>query len=132
MAVPALAATAYKSGKYGGKTAQNKRISFTVDNQAAEVSKLKFKHTGTCSDGNVSDGRQGPFLLGISDAGKFHVKSTSPSGATHLTVNGKLAGKTASGNFTVKTSFNKKGKPDKNGKIHCTTGKVKWTATLGG
>jgi hypothetical protein len=137
LAAPALAAT-FTTGKYQGNTSQKKKngkhrkISFHADNAAQQITNLKFTETGTCNDGGSSTGDQKGLHADVDAAGNFVIKGSSPSGATKLTLNGSIAGTKASGTFTVKSRFNKAGNPDKNGKIKCTTGTVKWKASFVG
>ena len=44
--------------------------------------------------------------------------------------NGTIAGSKAHGSFKVTSRFTKNGAPSKDGSVHCTTGKVKWSAKL--
>jgi hypothetical protein len=131
LAAPALAAN-FKSGSYGGKTKQGKRISFKASLDNAEITKMKFSERGTCNNGDKSKGTQGPLTATVNDNGKFHIKGTSTSGATKLSLNGTISGGKAHGSFTIKSTFNSAGKADPNGSVKCTTGKVKWHAKKGG
>ena len=60
------------------------------------------------------------------------VTAKSKMKATTVKVAGSISGTKASGTFSVKTHFNKKGNPDKNGSIVCSTGKVHWSAAFQG
>ena len=135
-AAPAVAA-AFTTGNYKGKTAQtyrkhhhkkHRKISVHADSTAGQVSNLKFFTQGKCSDGGRSSGKQGPFTTNVDQNGHFSVRGTSPSGATHLKLNGTLSGNKANGTVKVVSHFNKNNQPDPNGKIRCSSGKVKWSA----
>jgi hypothetical protein len=144
VAAPAIAAT-FSSGLYKGKTSQtNKRtgkkrkIQFRVDAANGEVRNLKFVETGKCNDGGSSLGSQNLDLY-IDDDGNFvdqnfntPVRAKSDSGATKLTLTGKVTGTTAKGNFTIRSRFTSgnPGEPDPDGPVKCTTGKVTWSAKL--
>ncbi|MEA2397914.1 MAG: hypothetical protein QOK25_1470 [Thermoleophilaceae bacterium] len=131
LAAPAAAAT-FSSGSYGGKTAQGKRISFKANFANTDVTKLKFSETGKCNNGDKSKGNQGPLNATVSSKGKFHITGKSPSGATKLSLNGVISGTKAHGSFTLVTRFTKAGKASASGSVKCATGKVKWSAKLGG
>ena len=144
VAAPAIAAT-FSSGLYKGKTSQTnkntgkkRKIQFRVDAANGEVRNLKFVETGKCNDGGSSIGSQ-QLDLYIDENGNFvdqddetPVRATSKSGATKLRLVGKVTGTTAKGNFTIKSRFTNgnPGKPDPDGPVKCTTGKVTWSAKL--
>jgi hypothetical protein len=137
LAAPAIAAT-YSSGDYKGTTAQRdsknhkRKLSFHADATQGKLTLLKFTETGLCNDGKTSHGSQHDLHASIGPKGKFHIDAHTPSGATHILVSGKLAGTSASGTFKITTNFDKNGKPDPNGKSHCTTDTVGWSASKSG
>jgi hypothetical protein len=132
LAAPAAAATTFTSGTYGGNTAQGKRISFKANFANTDITKLKFSESGKCDNGDKSKGNQGPLTATVGSKGKFHISGKSPSGATKLSLNGVISGNKAHGSFTLVTRFTKSGKASAKGTIKCATGKVKWSAKLGG
>jgi hypothetical protein len=121
---PAWALT-FATGSYTGGTAQGLRISFNAGRRA--VHRLRFREHGSCSNGRRSSGTQGPIAAAIAN-GRFTHNGVSPSGATRLRIRGKLAGRTASGSFSVTARFNGAGRPDPAGSIVCRTGTVRWSA----
>jgi hypothetical protein len=120
-------ATGFATGKYRGKSDQGLKVSFRAGKQ--QVTGFAFKETGTCSNGQKSNGTQGPFTMTIDAKGRFSASGASPSGATRSRIIGKLSGKQASGTFRIDTRFDASGNPDPNGTVRCTSGKVHWTAT---
>ena len=69
----------------------------------------------------------------VDSNGKFVVDAVSKSGATRLHLTGTIAGHKAHGQFVLKSRFNSHtNRPDKNGSIKCSTGKVTWSAALVG
>ena len=138
LAAPAMAGV-FSTGKYKGPTSQTnknthkkRKISFHADATNQQITNMKWVSTGTCSDGGTSIGAQGPLVMDVGAAGKFSLTAKSKLKATTLKVQGSIAGTKASGTFWVKTHFNKKGNPDKNGSIVCSTGTVKWSAKFTG
>ena len=141
LALPAPVAfgASFSSGSYKGKTAQRngkhkrRTISFRADGESGEIFGIKFVETGRCSDGTTTIGKQKDLSATVGADGKFSINATSPGGGTRLSLTGTIAGTKASGRFTVKSRFKKRGtKPNKHGKIKCSTGKVKWSAKLVG
>jgi hypothetical protein len=143
LAVPAIAATTYSTGKYTGTTSQRnqnthkfRKISLHADSTAAQVSNIKFVSRGTCNDDTHSEGSQGKgenkLFADVDDNGHFSLFAPSATGATKLTMEGDLSGDKASGTFTVKSRFDKNSHPDPHGSIKCTTGTVHWSAKLTG
>ena len=137
-AVPAFAAS-FSTGDYGGRTKQkngkgkHRRISFHADFDADEITGIKFVETGKCKDGTTTIGKQKDLSAPVLANGTFTVKASSSNGGTKLSLKGKIAGTKASGSFIVKSRYKKHAtKPNKHGKVRCSTGKVKWSAKLGG
>jgi len=139
LAAPALAAVTYSTGDYKGATSQRnghhkfRKITFHADSVAGEITKMKFVESGTCSDGGTSSGSQKNLHTTVDSNGKFVVDAVSKSGATKLHLTGTIAGHKAHGQFVLKSRFNSHtNRPDKNGSIKCSTGKVTWSAALVG
>jgi hypothetical protein len=132
-AAPAIAAT-FTTGDYKGTTSQKdaaghkRKLSFHADATNFKLTKLAFKETGLCNDGKTSFGSQHGLHASIGPKGKFSIDAHTASQATHITVSGTIAGTSASGHFKIITNFNQSGKPDPNGKSHCSTGTVNWSA----
>ena len=139
LAAPAFAAN-FQSGKYRGTTSQknsntgkHRSISFHADFDSLQITNLKFVETGKCSDGGKSSGTQKGLHADVDQNGDFTITAKSTSGATHLKLDGHIAGHKANGTFNVKSRFNKNtNQPDKHGSIRCSTGTVKWHASLSG
>lgn len=135
VAVPALAATTFTTGDWAGTTSQRngegkkRKITFHADAAAGEITNMKFRSAGTCSDEGTSGGEQKNLHSTVGADGKFTINAVSQSGATTLKLTGTIVGNKASGSFTLKSRFNKRtNKPDKNGSIKCSSGLVKWSA----
>jgi hypothetical protein len=138
-AAPALADVTYSTGDYKGTTSQKnghrkfRKITFHADSVAGEITKMKFVESGTCSDGGPSSGSQKNLHTTVDANGKFVIDAVSKSGATKLHLTGAISGKRAHGQFVLKSRFNSHtNKPDKNGSVKCSTGKVTWSASFVG
>jgi hypothetical protein len=138
LAVPALAATSYQTGRYAGKTSQknsdgkHRKISFHADFDAGEITNIKFVSTGTCTDGGDSHGSQGGkgsnLFANPNANGDFKFTTYSNNKATKLHMAGHIAGTKASGTFKVTSHYDKQGNSDPNGSVKCTSGVVNWNA----
>lgn len=132
LAAPALGAS-FSTGNYAGKTKQKRKISFHADFSTGELTAIKFVETGRCRDGTTTKGKQRDLVASVDANGNFKIAAKSDSGGTRLTLKGKIAGQKAKGYFVVKSRYRKNDtKPSPNGKIKCSTGKVKWSAKLHG
>jgi hypothetical protein len=128
-ATAAAAAGSYKTGSYNGTTDQDLAVSFKAGKKFVRA--FVIKEEGSCSNGRMSTGTQGPFKMRIKRHGKFGEAGASPSGATRTRVTGKLKGHAASGTIRVTSHFNDAGQPDPNGSMICKSGTVHWTAKRG-
>jgi hypothetical protein len=140
LAAPAIAAT-FSTGNWKGTTAQvkgpkghrtHRKISFKADSAAQEITKLNVDAQGKCSDKGVSIDKQSGLFADVNADGTFKIEGSGPKGGTKFKLTGKISGKKASGTFVIKSRYNSKNQPDKNGSIKCSTGTVNWSAAFAG
>jgi hypothetical protein len=124
-AVSAAFALGWVTGKYAGRTGQKQSITFNAG--ARSVKYLRVRYKGTCTDGGASNGNQGPLTARIR-SGRFSFNGVSSSGATKFHVDGRLAGRRATGTLHGTSRFDADGRPDPNGTTVCSTGTVHWSA----
>ena len=126
LCAPTAAAAAFKTGAFKGKSAHGP-ISFKASKTS--VSKLKFKLSFNCTDGDAFTYDMSGFPnVKVKLAKKGVVFSNGDKSKRFLFRITKLKGKTAKGVVHAKWTFNEFDAPDPNGSVVCDTGVQKFVA----